>query len=96
MSPLISLCTLFQHLYRASQTCPLPKIPPFTFLPTRRRRYGEAQTSVASQQSDSVIWVDPYGTPGYTLEFKYRSRALLELEDIVKRAQGPPAYIPFC
>ncbi|BGP36613.1 hypothetical protein JCM10449v2_000514 [Rhodotorula kratochvilovae] len=56
--------------------------------------YGEAQTSVASQQSDSVIWVDPYGTPGYTLEFKYRSRALLELEDIVKprlAASPPPA-----
>ncbi|GAA5932508.1 hypothetical protein JCM3775_005939 [Rhodotorula graminis] len=51
--------------------------------------YGAAKTSVSSGQADSVDWIDRLGSPFWTLEFKYRSRALLELEDIVKPVVEP-------
>ncbi|GJN91526.1 hypothetical protein Rhopal_004549-T1 [Rhodotorula paludigena] len=46
--------------------------------------YGAAKVKVASGTADSVQYIDPIESPWHTLEFKYRSRALLELENIVK------------
>ncbi|GAA5917886.1 hypothetical protein JCM8208_007647 [Rhodotorula glutinis] len=51
--------------------------------------YGAAKASVASSHTDSVDWIDRFGSPFWTLEFKYRSRTLLELEDIVKPVVAP-------
>ncbi|GAA5852940.1 hypothetical protein JCM9279_000086 [Rhodotorula babjevae] len=51
--------------------------------------YGAAKASVTSGQADSVDWIDRVESPFWTLEFKYRSRALLELEDIVKPIVEP-------
>ncbi|GAA5932534.1 hypothetical protein JCM3775_005946 [Rhodotorula graminis] len=51
--------------------------------------YGAAKTSVSSGQTTLVDWIDGLGSPFWTLEFKYRSRALLELEGIVKPVVEP-------
>ncbi|EGU13324.1 hypothetical protein RTG_00491 [Rhodotorula toruloides ATCC 204091] len=55
--------------------------------------YGEAKYEPHSGESVDVSWTDPWKSPFHTLSFRYRSRALLELEDIVKlivRATPPP------
>ncbi|GAA5916943.1 hypothetical protein JCM8208_001653 [Rhodotorula glutinis] len=51
--------------------------------------YGAAKASATTGQADSVDWIDRVGSPVWTLEFKYRSRTLLELEDIVKPIVAP-------
>lgn len=55
-------------------------------LPDRlSRSYGEAKYQPESGARDRIAWIDPWKSPCHTLAFRYRSRTLLELEDIVKR-----------
>ncbi|BGP36612.1 hypothetical protein JCM10449v2_000513 [Rhodotorula kratochvilovae] len=51
--------------------------------------FGAAKYSPDNSSTSSVRWIDPYRQPYYTLEFRYRSRALLELEGIVEAAPQP-------
>ncbi|GAA5852924.1 hypothetical protein JCM9279_000079 [Rhodotorula babjevae] len=56
--------------------------------------YGAAKVLATSGLTAMVDWIDRIASPFWTLEFKYRSRALLELEDIVKpivEPSPPPA-----
>ncbi|GEM06188.1 hypothetical protein Rt10032_c01g0205 [Rhodotorula toruloides] len=58
---------------------------------------GAAKASVYTDRPCSVKYVDHDDCPSYTLEFKYRSRTLLELEDIVEplpRASPSPEPAP--
>lgn len=49
-------------------------------------RFGAVRSAAISGNPVHVTYVDKEDSPFYVLEFKYRSRALLELEDIVERA----------
>ncbi|GAA5972263.1 hypothetical protein JCM11641_002378 [Rhodosporidiobolus odoratus] len=48
--------------------------------------FGAAVHRPVAGHSDSVQYIDPEDSPGAILEFKYRSRALLELDGIVEPA----------
>ncbi|BGP44687.1 hypothetical protein JCM10450v2_000501 [Rhodotorula kratochvilovae] len=56
--------------------------------------FGEAKQRVRSSTERVLDWIDRSDSPFYTLEFKYRSRALLELEDIVAPAASPASPTP--
>ncbi|GAA5826951.1 hypothetical protein JCM11251_002177 [Rhodosporidiobolus azoricus] len=61
--------------------------------------YGAAKSNVDSGKRVRCDYVDRYGSPFKVLEFKYRSRALLELDDIIEpepaaaEASPPPAPV---
>ncbi|BGP28672.1 hypothetical protein JCM10296v2_000408 [Rhodotorula toruloides] len=55
--------------------------------------YGEAKYQPETGQRVEITWIDAWKSPYHTLSFRYRSRTLLELGDIVKpiiRATPPP------
>ncbi|GAA6004399.1 hypothetical protein JCM10207_000709 [Rhodosporidiobolus poonsookiae] len=54
--------------------------------------YGAERVKVDSGSRTSLRYIDPYRSPWRVLEFKYRSRMLLELEDIV---EGVSLVLPF-
>ncbi|BGP36625.1 hypothetical protein JCM10449v2_000526 [Rhodotorula kratochvilovae] len=56
--------------------------------------YGEAKRDNYDSLKSKFRHIDGTDSPSYTLEFKYRSRALLELDDIVAPAASPASPTP--
>ncbi|GAA6036581.1 hypothetical protein JCM8097_001236 [Rhodosporidiobolus ruineniae] len=58
--------------------------------------FGAEKVKVDSGRRTRMHYIDPYRSPWRVLEFKYRSRTLLELEDIVKplAAAKPEPALP--
>ncbi|BGP44701.1 hypothetical protein JCM10450v2_000515 [Rhodotorula kratochvilovae] len=56
--------------------------------------YGEAKRDNYDSLKSKFRHIDGTDSPFYTLEFKYRSRALLELDDIVAPAASPASPTP--